>query len=837
MKRSGLLLALALFLSFVGLRNALATPYTYVIHAAPGVVCNFSTGQTITANDQGEVVWSGDHPAGTVVHYSCTDGQNGDFSIPTPPPPPTNTPPGCTRPDGCPPVTDTPVPPLPTPTGQICTGYSDVIIRQGPSTTTPKVGNMAQRQNYNYYELSGGWYRIDGGWVSSQFVQSPPCNATPVPTPGSLDSFIRQICPEFFGFDSAAQAANYPGGESVITKEWCQRMKSPPVAPLIASEVQKKVFDASICGAVPEYANAVPEFMAWLNNLSEETRRLVDIYLGTLEDAPRCQFIWDLIHDGKLGKLPASFSVQNTIEMITAACQPDLPAEKRAKQSENLSSVMTARQDITDTVNACWMVQTVALLGEWDANVDQQTLYTALRACPEMKAADALQAVIYAVGTGIDIPGLLGEDHQSFCQPDTLYQQMSKHRQDARIIQDAVVQKIAANLKCNPPSVRLTLIMLLWHRWDELTPDQTNLLLGAADPCTAVMEWLLNGSLPAPTGNTPLPGSSAAVGTAINQGQSSGHPTGQPHCELTAAYCKDVTLRGAVGVFLAKPLNGQKAAIRMLKNATSQTIIELSDAILQPSISPDGKYVAYFTVDPVKGATLWVRPLDGSGKALPAFTDADIPAGKNLRLSTKAAVAWRPSDDSNRLSMFITLSGDKTPEIDVLYLTINGDAIKSDLAKEAFLTDAAAPALSPDRNWLAFIRQGQVYAVAIDPTYLTINAQPWRVSTPGKICLAPAFEYADGFSLLFTCQQGNARSFYNYKFEYAQQPITVGNVPNGRQLDNLAPGPAYGYWAFDDGLAIYFSYLSEDKQTRKIDTLIQLRDHNVYSMRWAAEKS
>ncbi|MBZ0285204.1 MAG: hypothetical protein K8L97_31005 [Anaerolineae bacterium] len=852
MQRHSLLLFIVLVVLFGSSIVVHAT--TYSIQAQPNETCTFTANDgshpvTVTADNSGSILYVGNHGPGTVISYGCNMGSGGTITVPGGGITPTLETETETR------STETPTPQAPI--GTACTYYNDVNIRDTSSLGGNVIATMVQHDSLPVYERrdSDGlvWYRTDQGWVAGTNINiNSSCNNTVSPSPtenpfrAELDGCQTYLTEEFAPIVLAAVTARTSGDAACDMLQ--DLVNNRQRGDLISQDLRRTLFD--ICPSLDQkYAGLVPEFLAWMYKLTPDVRTAVEGFFQGLSDSTRCEFVYALLVDGKLGDLPSSFPLRYAIDMVALACDPNQSSPVLSLAREHVQALGLTTDDLEALdVNACQTITVMKLIGGFDPdNPEQEWLYHILNTTcqPPKPTSEAVELVAYAIGMGINLLELKEMTNGNNMSLNQLcmdpYAIFRMFRVNDPLDDDPALAAIAGALQCQPESDRFILIMLLHNRWDDLTSEQQILLLNASDSCKSAFKWLTTGVLP--------DGESTQLTSDPTFGQQFTDPNRElvetkPGCALMLDRLCEFPFSSNIAVFLAEDQNTGHTVINRLNLGVVEDALGYpeTDSTEYPVLDWTHTFLAYYLVD-TEGNFRALKVLNLENQEVQSFNQSWFSDfGFSMVI---APVAWVPnsasSNDISRRLLVTLIDNNNQSGIYELYLN------EPSAGPIQVLSDATSPAYAPilqsytqtETRFLAFERNNQIGVVLLSMYGLPEEGHkeeliPNPDGTDG--CFAPVFEY-QYLSLLFTCEVDGSREFWNYTDSGTVSEIDIlssqaGLDPNS--LGNLSPGPVPDYIAFDNGTAIWFTYISrENPDKRRTDDLLQMPGRNVFKLRWA----
>lgn len=237
-----------------------------------------------------------------------------------------------------------------------------------------------------------------------------------------------------------------------------------------------------------------------------------------------------------------------------------------------------------------------------------------------------------------------------------------------------------------------------------------------------------------------------------------------------------------------------------------------ADSQYFPSISPDGKLVAFMTESEAGGLALRVLRLE-SGLSLTLLQST---TELSLELSPPT---WSP--DGTTL-LFVGRGSDGSSAIYSLDVTTPANLPAPNL----LLSNGRAATFSPDGRYLAFetIEADGTTRIHVASVGNIANTRPVAQQPAGSSCYNPVFG-ADSLSLYFVCRDAaGTKGLYKYDLNGINQ-VNVGLT----EVDNPITGPGDGFLAFDDGQVIYYGF----DDGRSVVPLIQLEGQSASRIQWS----
>jgi len=230
-------------------------------------------------------------------------------------------------------------------------------------------------------------------------------------------------------------------------------------------------------------------------------------------------------------------------------------------------------------------------------------------------------------------------------------------------------------------------------------------------------------------------------------------------------------------VFIGRERGVETPRLFLLQGQDLLDISPTDDSVHSPSLSPDGRSLAYIGRDEAGTGTLYLLDVEtGTMRAL--FSDS---LGTAL---TDRPIAW---GSDGRSLIFGAQSGTSS---DLFQLRVDDP----DSLPVLFLADAYDPAMTEDGLLLAFVRGGAVFVRFLD----TGDEYPVTDATQGAASEAPFFD-ANGIDLYFICRDGETARLFWQGSGVAREVVTAPD------LRYAGPGPTSGTLVWDNGEVVYLA--------------------------------
>lgn len=852
-----------------------------LITTSPNAVCtiDFSDGTpsaTDTADDEGRILLFVNNPPNTVLTIFCQVGNVTSDTVPI------------TVITGTPTPTFTPGGPTPTPTPQvsdfvdsnlnitICAPDLNAEARMDSQADAPinryLVPNVAETTRLQrQYNTGVIWYQLsDGMWVVASDVRTSNCTIGATVPNTDLDlGDILGDCPELIQvvIDTLPPdvIVNNSDGEPACTIyqnlvfSWGN---APASVDPLSSDAGLTLFDADECTGAE--AMVIPGFVDVLDNLGREVREQVR---AVLDRNDPCEFANNLIQSNwiRFDLLDGDDGIdsQTALGLIIDSCEPFLDPTVADDTNDRFIEMFGGddyRTYFTSEVNdVCALVETLIFVGDFSA--EQEMLFDIFTDVCEWDADHAFEIVTYAttIGGNASIKDIIEDANtENFC--GTIESNLTLYVFDPNDLsadEAIVIQQIAGALdECATDDTELLImVMSAWNQWDDLEHLQKVALLTAENPCEAIVTWLTTGVAPTfPVGEPepplPPPMSSGDVEDRIGDIPDEDIPA--PDGEDGGLTTRDRIIRDvdATAIFIGNAGGSQRLYI--ISAGESQEVqVAQGRNISYPVLNATGEWAAYLDLEAGEVRRIWLAI--GSDEPIitsEMLTNADC----DLALSDYP-IAWSP-DDSRLLVTLRNSDGvlgiysyhfyDNALDCDPLLLNAHSPAFAQ--RGRAFLFVDTTTNSSDIGYYNLHSGYSGRYALA---NVISASSDVGGLNIPVTECFAPAYHLGtdaeETLVFVFACRNREEVLYFQREFiggrteirqldlrldEFEAQGLVISNI------QNVVPGPAPDYVAFDDGVRVYFVRMWDNNDADFLENnpetgvLIQLPNYDVSLLRW-----
>ncbi len=217
------------------------------------------------------------------------------------------------------------------------------------------------------------------------------------------------------------------------------------------------------------------------------------------------------------------------------------------------------------------------------------------------------------------------------------------------------------------------------------------------------------------------------------------------------------------------------------------------DQNVSPAVSPDGRYVAYFSSQSLFGIDIYIADV-ATGRVIRQVTSVTSDRHFDALSFINSAGSWSP--DGKKLAFIVFADGDN--EIDIV--DVNGGGVEKRIRVKG-VGSVSDPAWSPDGSKIAF--SGMKGGISDLYVFDVTNNRVQQLTNDREAQLQPAWS-PDGRTLAFTTDAGDQTNFERMSFgpmRLATLDVAGGSV---RLLPRLASGKAINPQFSPDGRSLYF---------------------------------
>lgn len=827
---------------------------------------------TITADGEGHIFIFVNNSPGTTLSIFC---QVGNTTSPTVsitvivPPPPTE---DITPPTDVPPTEEpTPPPPLP----QVCAFDSNAELREAPDHNAQRMlflQPVGVAYNTSDQQVVNGetWYQLatNGYWVVATDVRTNNCSALVVDTivPNTdldLADILGDECPELIQMiiDTLPPDVIVDNSDSDTPCTTYQNLiltwgNEPDVVDPLSSDAGVTLFNSEACTGAD--AMVIPGFVDILDNLERDVREQVR---AVLDRNDPCEFANNLIQGNwirfdLLGGVDG-IDPETALGLIIGSCEPYLDPTVVDGINDRFVDILgeNYRTYFTTEVNdVCALVETLIFIGQLSA--EQELLFDVFTETCGWENDHALEIVTYVttIGGNTSIKNIV-EDASSgdFCTIVESNLTLYVFDPDDLSPDDAsTVQQIAGALdECaSDDTDLLIMVMSAWNQWDDLDFLQEVALLTADNPCEAIVTWLTTGVAPTfPEDETPPPFPPPmppdVVDTRLGNVDEEDIPEPDDPISPRARIISDID---ATAIFI-----GHNGGTQRLYIITAGESLEIEVArgrnISNPVLNATGEWAAYLDLEANEIRNI----LLAANSDVPIIT-AETFADCALTLADYP-IAWSPDDTR----LLVTLRNAE----DVLGI-YSYHFYDNELDCDPLLLNAHSPAFRQEGRTILYV---DISTASSDigfhnlhsgysgryrlPARISASMNEGGLNIPVTACFSPAYhlgtDNSETSTFVFACQSGDDVLYFQREFirgrseirqldlrleEFEAQGLIIDNI------QNVVPGPAPDYVAFDDGIRVYFARMWDNDDLDLVENnpetgvLIQLPNHDVSMLRW-----